>query len=50
MQQFSFPIHSQVTFNADNRVKELLMERFYMVKPQDFAKQFQNWEFRNIPS
>ena len=43
MQQFSFPIHSQVTFNTDKRVKELQM-------PQDFAKEFQNWEFRNIPS
>ena len=31
MQQFSFPIHSQVTFNTDKHVKELLMERFGMV-------------------
>ena len=36
-----FPIHSQVTFNTDEHVKELLMERFGMVTPQDFAKQFQ---------
>ena len=50
MQQFSFPIHSQVTFNTDKRVKELQMERFGMITPQDFAKQFQNWEFPNIPS
>ena len=50
MQQFSFPIHSQVTFNTDKHVKELQMERFCMVTPQDFAKQFQNWEFPNIPS
>ena len=50
MQQFSFPIHSQVTFNTDKRVKELQMEKSGMVTPQDFAKEFQNWEFRNIPS
>ena len=49
MQQFSFPIHSQVTFNTGKHVKELLMERFGMVTPQDFAKQFQKWEFPNIP-
>ena len=41
MQQFSFPIHSQVTFSTDKHVKEILMERFGMVTPQDFAKQFQ---------
>ena len=41
VQQFSFPIHSQVTSNTDKHVKELLMERFCMVTPQDFAKQFQ---------
>ena len=44
MQHFCFPIHSQVTFNADKHVRELLMERFGMVTPQDFAKQFQKWE------
>ena len=49
VQQFSFPIHSQVTSNTDKHVKELLMERFCMVTPQDFAKQFQKWEFPNIP-
>ena len=31
MQHFCFPIHSQVTFNTDKHVKELLMERFGMV-------------------
>ena len=36
-----FPIYSQVTFSTDKHVKELLMERFGMVTPQDFAKQFQ---------
>lgn len=30
MQHFCFPIHSQVTFNADKHVRELLMERFGM--------------------
>ena len=48
MQQFSFPIHSQVTFNSDKGVKELQMERFGMVTPQEFAKQFQKWEFPNM--
>ena len=43
MQQFCFPIHSQLTFNTDKHVKELLMDRFCMVTPQDFAKQFQKW-------